>query len=227
MINQLHARLHRPERGWDPVPTGHAASYAVSEWQSLNEGVLDELASWMGGFDGKRVLDLGGGPGQYSTAMAKRGALVTWHDVSRRYQAIARERAEQAGVGGRIVFSLGYLDEATTLIKDRFDLVFNRICFNYGFSDKGFARVVFELVKPGGIGYVDTTHSAFKRAELSAAAALKTWLNEHLAIKVGHPYPPHGRLARLFGDMTVQRLHADYRVGSNDRIIFQKMAGAA
>jgi 2-polyprenyl-3-methyl-5-hydroxy-6-metoxy-1,4-benzoquinol methylase len=226
MINRLHARLHRPESGWDPVPSDHAAGYAAGEWRQISDEVLDEIGVWLNGFEGRRVLDLGGGPGQYSVAFAKRGARVTWHDISRRYLEIARNKALQAGVADRITFSLGYLDEAPSLLGERFDLVFNRICFNYGFGDRAFAQVVFKLVGPGGVGYVDTTHSGYKRSEMSTVARLRTWLNDHLAIKIGHPYPPHGRLARLFGGMPVQRLLADYRAGFNDRILFQKSGGA-
>lgn len=64
MINRLHARMHRPERGWDPVPPGHASTYAENEWcAGVREELLDELDTWVGGLEGKRVLDLGGGAG--------------------------------------------------------------------------------------------------------------------------------------------------------------------
>ena len=41
-------------------------------------------------------------------------------------------------------------------------------------------------------------------------------------IKVGHPYPPRGRLARLFLRYRLAQLQVDYRVSTNDRILFQK-----
>ncbi|MGH8511738.1 MAG: hypothetical protein ACREU8_10280 [Gammaproteobacteria bacterium] len=80
MINCPHARFHRPEEGWDPVPLEHAVKYGAGEWQAVNDAVLDELEQWIGGFGGKRILDLGGAPGQYSIAFAKRGGEVTWHE---------------------------------------------------------------------------------------------------------------------------------------------------
>jgi 2-polyprenyl-3-methyl-5-hydroxy-6-metoxy-1,4-benzoquinol methylase len=219
MINRLHAFIHRPENGWDPVPPGHAQAYAASEWAAgTRSDLLDELERWVGGLAGKCVLDLGGGPGQYSVAFAKRGAEVTWHDVSRTYQQFAEEKAREHGV--HIHFSLGYLDEAPRQLGTRFDLVFNRICWNYGWQDQSFARVLFGLVKPGGLGYVDTTHSRWHRDSLPVLSLLRTWLNDALAIKIGHPFPPHGRLATLFASMSVEKLVVDYTQPTNDRILF-------
>jgi 2-polyprenyl-3-methyl-5-hydroxy-6-metoxy-1,4-benzoquinol methylase len=222
MLNQLHAKFRRPENGWDPVPASHAASYGNSEWRAVNGDVLDELGKHIGGFEGKKVLDLGGGPGQFSVAMAQRGALVTWHDISRRYGDMAAVKAREHGVGHRVSFSVGYLDEAPQLLTDRFDLVFNRICWNYAFDDRSFARVVFEMTRPGGWAYVDTTHSGYKRDEMSASSRLRTLINDQLGLKIGHPYPPRGRLERLFKALPHQYLVADSKSQWNDRILFQR-----
>lgn len=224
MFNHLHARFHRPERGWDPVARDHAAIYGAGEWKHIDHAMLDTLEQRIGGLAGKTVLDLGGGPGQYTVAMAQRGARVTWHDVSRTYLDMSREQVEAAGLAHSVAFSLGYLDEAPRMLIEPFDLVFNRICWYYGFGDTSFAAVVYALVKPGGFGYVDTTHSGYQREELPASARLRTWLNDCSGIKIGHPYPPRGRLARLFLRHAVVQLHVDYRTSTNDRVLFQKAA---
>ncbi len=224
MINRLHAQWHRPEQGWDPVPPGHAHQYAEGEWNlGVRETLLDELDAWVGGLQGKRVLDLGGGPGQYSVAFARRGADVTWHDVSATYRAIAQAKAQEAGVN--ICFSLGYMDEAPKCLNSPFDLVFNRICWNYGQTDHTFAQALFSLVKPGGVGYVDTPHSGWRRESLSTTARLRTWLNDVLAVKIGHPFPPHGRIARLFAAMPIETMRVDYSTPTNDRILFRRARG--
>jgi SAM-dependent methyltransferase len=196
--------------------------YGDREWQGVNETLLDDLDKWLGGFAGKRVLDLGGGPGQYSAAFARRGAEVTWHDVSRGYRDMARVRIQDLGLAERVRFSLGYLEEAPALLGSRFDLVFNRLCWYYCMSDAAFARVVYRLVTPGGWAYVDTNHSGFHRSELSRAARVRTWLNDRLALKIGHPFPPHGRVARLFLGYPIQQMRIDYRCPTNDRVLFQK-----
>ena len=137
MINFLFEKLKRPENGWDPVPEAHAESYAHNEWENFDPKLIDWIEAQMGPLSGKRVLDLGGGPGQYAVAFAKRGAEVVWLDVSRRYRDFAAARAEEHGVS--IKTYLGYMDEAERFVEpDSFDLVFNRICWCYSRSDKRF-----------------------------------------------------------------------------------------
>ncbi|HEU5295305.1 MAG TPA: class I SAM-dependent methyltransferase [Burkholderiaceae bacterium] len=222
MINFVNARLHRPERGWDPIPPSYAADYSNEQWSTIDHGLLDDLEKRVGGFAGKTILDLGGGPAHYALAMAQRGGIVTWHDVSSTYLELARRKADEFGLQYKVRFSLGYLDEAPQILSEQFDFVFNRICWNYGFADRSFAAVLYSMVKPGGFAYVDTTHSGFKRDQLPTLARMRTWLNDHTGIKIGHPLPPHGRLARLFLAFAVKRMTIDYRSPTNDRIFFEK-----
>lgn len=227
MINWLNAQFYRPEKGWDPVPPEHAVKYGAAEWQVVDETLLNELERWVGFFKGKRILDLGGGPGQYSVAFAKRGGEVTWHDVSRTYRDMAQEKAEEFAVADKISFSLGYLDEAHVLLQEPYDFVFNRICWYYGFSDNSFAKVIYQMVRPGGFCYIDTTHSGFRRDQLSSSASFRTWLNDYFVIKVGHPFPPHGRLARIFTRKPIEKLLVDYSSPFNDRLFFKKSGETA
>jgi SAM-dependent methyltransferase len=221
MINYLHALLHRPEKGWDPILPAYAAEYSEVQWkQGLNESLLDELDRWVGGFAGRRVLDLGGGPGQYSVAFAKRNADVTWYDVSNAYREIAQKKAFEQNV--RIAFSIGYMDEARKLQNQPFDLVFSRVCWYYGFSDSSFADVIFDLVKPGGVGYIDTDHSGARASNPSSSVKARTWLNDRFSIKIGHPLPPHGRVARLFLNKPISNMLVDYSSQSKDRMLFVK-----
>jgi len=220
VINGLHSRLHRPENGWDPVPQDHVLEYGAHEWASgADMRLLDELEQRVGGFAGKQVLDLGGGPGQYSVAFARRGARVTWLDVSARYRDFARHKADEAQVS--IEFVLGYMDEADRLTNRQFDLVFNRICWYYCISDAAFAEVVYRLVAPGGWAYVDTNHSGVGRENASLATRTRIWLNDRLSFKIGHPFPPRGRVASLFLRRPHEQLIADYQP-RNDRILLQK-----
>jgi len=224
MINWLLSRLQRPERGWDPIPPGHAQAYADLQWQSVDESILDRIEEWTGPLARLQVLDLGGGPGHYSAAFARRGAQVTWYDISRTYETIARERTAASGVDGSIRFAVGYLDEAPAQLGRTFDLVFNRICWNYGRSDGGFARAVYALVRPGGYAYVDANTSNFNVEQLSSVARLRTWLNSATGIKVGHPMPPRGRTARLLLRQPVERALVDYSSPYNDCILLQRPA---
>jgi 2-polyprenyl-3-methyl-5-hydroxy-6-metoxy-1,4-benzoquinol methylase len=221
MINWLHSRIYRPERGWDPVPASHVERYAAIEWhQGVRAELLEQLEIWSGGLSGKSVLDLGGGPGHYAVAFAQRGARVTWFDVSARYRSIVQERAATAGV--ELEYRLGYMDEAARTLGDTFDVVFNRICWNYGRGDRSFSSVVWSLMRPGGVAYVDTTPDDFHYDSLSATQRLQVWLNRHAHFKMGHPFPPRGRLGRLFARFPSQRLLIDSSLPMNDRLFIQK-----
>lgn len=218
MYNTLHALWHRPEKGWDPVAGEYAEKYAAVEWGKLNVGFIDQLEQWIGGFNGKRILDLGGGPGQYSVALAQRGAEVTWHDISRNYMRIAQQHAETAGV--ELQFSLGYLEEAKKFIDRPFDLVFNRICWYYCKNDREFTKLIYDLAKPGGAGYIDTNNTAF--ATINGRKKIIYFFSNHLAWKVGHPFPPRGRVARLLHKYPLDYMILDYNSERNDRIFFVK-----
>ena len=221
MINYLHSLLHRPENGWDPISQEYAALNSELEWgHDVNEALIDELDRWVGGLAGRRVLDLGGGPGHYSVAFAKRGAIVTWHDVSRAYREIAQRKATEQNV--EITFAISYMDEVAQVHREPFDLVFSRICWCYCLNDYSFADVVFKLIKPGGVGYVDTNHSGARIADQSLSAGLRAWLNNKFAIKIGHPHPPHGRVAEAFLKKPISKMQIDYISGRNDRILFMK-----
>jgi 2-polyprenyl-3-methyl-5-hydroxy-6-metoxy-1,4-benzoquinol methylase len=216
IVNRIHAKLHRPDRGWDPISKDYAQKYAQEELGKVDSALLDQLEDWVGGLSGKRVIDLGGGPGHYSVAFAKRGAIVTWHDVSTSYEAIAKQLASTYDVS--ITFSIGYLDDVEGRFAEQFDLVFNRICWYYGMGDRSFSRAFFSLIRPGGAGYVDTNTSESRWSRLSAVNRVRYWLNNWLWIKIGHPFPPRGRLATLFAAMPIERMHVDYSSPFNDRI---------
>src|SRR6185437_4694667 len=108
MINRLHRALHNPHKGWDPIPQEYAEHYAT-EVASVDSEFVAKICNVGGGVEGKRVADVGSGPGQYGLEFARRGAQVTCIDVSRRYLEIARSRFADAG---RIAdFHLAYMDD--------------------------------------------------------------------------------------------------------------------
>ncbi len=220
MINALLALFFRPERGWDPVPADYAQTYAEAEWQKVDLTLVAKLGQLVGGLEGKEVLDLGGGPGQYSVAFAKSGAIVTWHDVSRNYLRIAQEKAASAGV--RITFSLGYMDEAPRVLNKQFDLVFNRICFYYGWNDAHFVGVIYALMRPGGHAFIESNNLSFGWDRLPPFARLRAWINATLGFKIGHPHPPRGRIPALFLKYPIERMTVEFPTAHIDRVFVQK-----
>jgi len=224
-VNSFHAKLFRPENGYDPVPLAHAKAYADKKWDNgIREDLLNQIDAWVGGLRGKSVLDLGGGPGQYSIAMAKMGANVVWHDVSKFYMEYAKGKAIDHNVN--IQFSLGYMDEAPLILKNQYDFVLNRICFNYGRSDSLFAQVIFDLIKSGGSCYIETNHSSWSKIKRSKniSSSFKIYLNNKGIIKIGHPFPRHGLVAELFNNKAIARMNVDYfSLEGKDQIFFEKL----
>jgi SAM-dependent methyltransferase len=221
MLNFVHSYFHRVERGWDPIKTEVARYYDEVAQSHVDQGVelLSRLEQKIGGFRGRRVLDFGGGPGHWAVAMAQRGANVTWHDPSGRFLSQAKERARRSGV--TIAFSLGYLEAAPRVLREPFDLVFCRLCWCYGRGDRTLGRVLYNLVKPGGYGYVECPTPAYAPPR-NAGRWLQSELNELLWWKIGHPYPPHHRIAKIVTSYPVSHVELDYTSPLFDIVLFRK-----
>ena len=86
MINQIYQLIHRPESGWDPVPVSYAKKYASRVYKSDIDELFAFLDNFIPDYKNMRILDLGGGPGDFSIEFAKRKANVVWYDVSHNYQ---------------------------------------------------------------------------------------------------------------------------------------------
>jgi SAM-dependent methyltransferase len=217
-VNLLHSLLHRVETGWDPISSTYAEEYERHAAGSVDLRAVEKVEALCGGLNGKRALDLGGGPGQYGVLFAKRGATVTWHDVSREYEKKAKNRAASEGV--TLEFSLGYLEEAKKFGEGAFDVVFCRVCWYYCRSDRAFAQLIYSLLKPGGVGYIECNTPAFSNPR--GWRWLQQALNTYLWWKVGHPMPPHGRIARLLQNYATRRLEVDYSSELRDIVVFVK-----
>lgn len=222
-FNRLLAYWYRPERGWDPVPAEHAQRYAAHEWQNIDWGLVDQVERWVGGLSGKSVLDLGAGPGHYSVAFAQRGAQVVWYDISHHYLRIATEKAQEHRV--QIEFVIGYIDEAAQKLQRQFDLVFNKGCFNYCWEDRMFTDMIYHLVKPGGCGYIRTNNACMGAHNRPLNLRLRYVLYQRFGVKIGHPYPPRGRVVQLLLRHPIQQLLLDYSLPDRDILFFHKPGG--
>ena len=225
MFNFVHSRLCRPERGWDPVCADKAQHYAQFEWQQTAEkdAVVSKIEARLGGLAGKRVLDLGGGPGQYSVAFAAKGALVHWHDVSRTYMQLARQKATEHKVS--VDFSLGYLEEIEVHTQQAFDLVFSRLTWLYCMDDRRFAALIFGLLKKGGYAFLWSNTRSFERSlkrKISLLRRARYALYQHLGVKIGHLHPERGAIAALFNQLHPEYLEADYSQSDADVILVRR-----
>ena len=119
--------------------------------------------------DGRRVVDLGCGPGLYANALARAGAEVTGVDFSSRSLAYAREVAERDGLPARYV-QANYI---TWNPEDRFDLAL-MIFRDYGAMAPDDRRQllgrVHAMLEPGGAFLLDLASLAALADQEEASA---------------------------------------------------------
>lgn len=99
--------------------------------------------------EGKRVLDVGAGPGRHAIELAKRGIEVVAIDISRDFIDLARSRARQAGV----TVSLFEMDARNLPFEAEFDAAMS-ICegaFGLGLDDLAILRGMARSLRPAGL----------------------------------------------------------------------------
>lgn len=103
----------------------------------------------LGNINGKRVLDVGCGQGEYLVTMAKMGAIVSGQDLCGESIKICKEKLDDAQVSGNLIAGdatkLQFPDEC-------FDCVFSSDFFEHISLDQKrmVVKEVFRVLKPGG-----------------------------------------------------------------------------
>jgi 2-polyprenyl-3-methyl-5-hydroxy-6-metoxy-1,4-benzoquinol methylase len=92
--------------------------------------------------EGRRMLDVGCGAGRYATELATHGAEVVGVDFSDEMLAMARQRAEQAGVADRAQFISDDFVDWVGSTEQRFDVSFAMGVLDYVDDAPGFIRAM-------------------------------------------------------------------------------------
>ncbi len=143
-------------RWWDPEGD-------YKPLHRLNPLRLDTIEQQIGGFAGRRVLDIGCGGGLLSEGMAQRGAQVTGIDLAEASLAVARQHAEETGVavGYRCVSAEALAEESP----GAFDAVTCLEMLEHVPDPAAVVTACARLVRPGG----DVVFSTLNRTS-------KSWL---------------------------------------------------
>jgi 2-polyprenyl-3-methyl-5-hydroxy-6-metoxy-1,4-benzoquinol methylase len=197
MINNIFKLFQNPLKGWDPVPYEYSQDYSENQWDSYDPKVLEFIEKKVGSLQGKKILDLGGGPGQFSVAMSKLGGDVTWLDISNNYLNIVKKKAEIHNV--EINCQIGYMDDALKMYgENSFDFIFNRICWYYCINDEKFCEMIVNVLRTGGVAYLDIY--TLDKKGLSLFRRILNKIYYYTNIKVGHLLPQHGKILNLFAE---------------------------
>jgi SAM-dependent methyltransferase len=120
---------------------------------------IDFLISLIGPGKGRRLLDVGCGPGRHAVALALQGWDVTGIDISQSFLDIAAQDARRAGVG----MSLFQVDARRMPFDDEFDCVISICQGGFGLMGKDddlVLRRIAEATAPAGT-VVLTAFSAY------------------------------------------------------------------
>lgn len=145
---------------------------ADSDIASRKATTIDGIVAWIDravGLSGKRVCDLGCGPGLYTTRMAKLGASVTGVDFSDRSIAFARNAAAKAG----LAIDYRHQDYLTAELPDDQDLVcliYGDLCALSPDQRRTLYGKVVRALKPGG-AFICDVFSLAQYAEREESSA--------------------------------------------------------
>jgi ubiquinone/menaquinone biosynthesis C-methylase UbiE len=200
MLLKIRSKFQRPENGYDPVSRSHASAYSESEFQKLDRKFLEKVCSHYGTPTGKKILDLGAGPGQYTVEFAKYGFKeAIWWDISANYKQVFLDRCRQEKITN-FQCKMNYLDE----VSGNFDSVFNRICWYYCMNDDQFMKKIYLAMKEGGKGVfvINTAEKVMRRYIQNdlrrVLYRLLSTINYIFGVKLTHVAPTETRIKRIF-----------------------------
>jgi SAM-dependent methyltransferase len=121
-----------------------------------------EVLGLVGRLAGQRVLDVGCGPGAFSRLLAYRGANVVGVDASPRMVAMARESAEEAGLGETARFEVADASAPRALPRGPFDLVTFVLSLQNMDDPAAVLRNAASVLRPGGRLVLALNHPCFR-----------------------------------------------------------------
>lgn len=133
-------------------------AYAAADFQASDQAMVERLAALSGDGPGRRLVDLGCGPGNISFRLARRWpeATVLGLDGAPRMLAVAAQRlAAEPELGGRLRFSQALLPlPEPTPLAGSFSAVVSNSLLHHLHDPLGLWRAVVQLAAPGAFVYV-------------------------------------------------------------------------
>jgi SAM-dependent methyltransferase len=149
---------------FEPIGDTLGRAYLRYNFTKGSEQEVAFLLELIGSGDGKRLLDVGCGPGRLAVPLAKAGWSVTGIDISQGFLDIAAEEARAAGVG----MSLFQVDARQMPFDDEFDVVISICQGGFGLMGKDddfILKRMAESARPGGLIIVSAFSAYFAARE--------------------------------------------------------------
>ncbi|MDQ2079269.1 class I SAM-dependent methyltransferase [Xanthobacteraceae bacterium Astr-EGSB] len=144
----------------DPHISGRMLGFHLDESSDLasrRPAVIDGIVDWIDryvGLAGKRVCDIGCGPGLYALRMARRGAAVTGIDFSTRSVDHARRMTKAEGADATFIVG-DYLKDEIPGGQDLVCLIYGDMCAMSAENRRAVTAKVRRALKPGGLFIFD------------------------------------------------------------------------
>lgn len=209
----------------DPVNLDYAISYSSHQFENFDQDLFDLFLYYFNNIDDKNILDLGAGPGHFCLKFLEYNAKITWFDISNNYLKIFLSKLNDYNFNSnRINYKIGYLDD----VRGEYDIVFNRICWNYCLNDSNFAKIIYNITKQGGAAFLIINNEHFfynslKKYNFFKKNTLKILfiLNDYFNIKLNHTFISHRKLFRIFSNFQFTEFKITY-YKNNTLIYFVK-----
>ena len=180
---------------------------------------------------GSRILDIGGGPGQYSIHYARQGHTMTLLDLSDENVRFAKKKARQYGV--KITAVQGDATDLSRFPDNSFDTVFLMGPLYHLLTEESRIRAIQEakrVLKPGGRiilfcpnrGYPFETHGIYWKGEYHFGnKPFVNYLPRNLRDKLAPHVNIYTRkdLEKLFEGLPVKYIYRSTVFGAYDNII--------
>jgi ubiquinone/menaquinone biosynthesis C-methylase UbiE len=150
---------------YDRVAHNYDDSYKSPYWDFYNAITWHNLKRNLPRSMSGRILDIGGGTGLWALKIAKSGYSVTLADLSQKMLDVARRKAEQLNLAGRITFIKADICEMAGFGDSSFDLVIVQgDPVSYCDDPHRAVRESHRILKPGGtcIASVDNKFSGMR-----------------------------------------------------------------
>lgn len=156
-------RRRRPaSTSWDDVAEWYRSISGRRGPELAQRLLYPEILRFAGRLRGRRVLDVGCGPGPLARLLAHRGARVVGIDLSPRMVEIARQDAKEAGLEGSVEFAVGDAADGGTLPRGPFDLVTIVLALQNMRNPLKVLRGVAKRLRPGGQLILALNHPCFR-----------------------------------------------------------------